>query len=361
MIRMKGLICILRLGFLVVSLAAGNVPAAVTFNFTYFNSMANPNTGFFDPVLGAARRAALEAVAADIGSKIGQTATVEVGVAPSLLTGTGFIGTANQTFLNAAAPAAGIFDGEVYRRIVLGEPDNNPGFDGGLQFNFGYNVALSGTPAAGQAYMPDVFRHELTHMLGYGSLVRANGRGRNNQTPDVYSRFDSFLRTGAGQPLIDNGGNLLLSLEAFTTAYTAGVRFDGPATRAANEGEPLLFYFSDTTHSRNPADVMYVSPAVGYVRDAWSERDIAVLRDLGYVILPGSPVPPLFLKPFTFDGSGFGFKLSTQVNQSYRIQASTNLSDWMEVTNFVATADVVTVLDSSAINASPRFYRSVTP
>ena len=92
MIRMKSLTRILRLGFLVVSLAAGNVHAAVTFNFTYFNSMANPNTGFFDPVLGAARRAALEAVAADIGSKIGQTATVEVGVAPSLLTGTGFVG-----------------------------------------------------------------------------------------------------------------------------------------------------------------------------------------------------------------------------------------------------------------------------
>ena len=31
---------------------------------------------------------------------------------------------------------------------------------------------------------------------------------------------------------------------------------------------------------------MFVSPAVGFVRDAWSARDIGVLTDLGYQIVP---------------------------------------------------------------------------
>jgi hypothetical protein len=126
----------------------------------------------------------------------------------------------------------------------------------------------------------------MTHLLGYGSLMRSNGRGRNDTQPDVYSRIDSFLEAPGGAPLIDAGGNMLLSPGDFATAYVIGVSFDGPATRGANGGSPLLFYFSDTTHSRDPADVMFVSPASGFVRDAWSARDIGILTDLGYTIVP---------------------------------------------------------------------------
>lgn len=259
---------------------------AVIFNFVYVDSISNPNTGFFDPVQGPARRAALEGVAADIGSKIGQNATVDVRLAPSELDGTGFAGLAAQVFLNAAAPAAGIFDGEVYRRIIFGTPDMTPLTDGVITFDFGYPMTLSGAPTPGVTYFPDLVRHEMTHMLGYGSLMRANGRGRNDTQPDVYSRFDTFLEAPGGATLINAAGAMLLSSTDFAQAYAIGVSFDGPHTRAANGGNPLLLYFSDTTHSRNPADVMYVSPAVGFARDAWSPRDIGVLRDLGYIIVP---------------------------------------------------------------------------
>jgi hypothetical protein len=133
-----------------VATADGN--AAVIFNISYVEGTANPGTGFFDPVLGPARRAALEAVAADIGSKIGQNATVDIRCAPSELDGTGFAGLAAQVFLNAAAPAAGVFDGEVYRRIIFGTPDMTPLTDGVMTFDFGYPMALSGTPAPGETY-----------------------------------------------------------------------------------------------------------------------------------------------------------------------------------------------------------------
>lgn len=280
-------------GLFIISIAPGVARAEVTFVFTYFDSMTNPNTGFFDPVLGPARRASLEAVAADIGSRIGQTATVRIGVAPSELDGTGFIGTASQTVLNAGPPAAGVFDGEVYRRIVLGLPYVGPAQDAGMAFDFGYpGIVLSGVPGPGEIYMPDVFRHELTHLLGFGSFIRNNGRGRNNTTPDVYNRFDTFLETSGGTPLIDSGGNLQVTTEVFDAEYAAGVFFDGPMTRAANGDAPLQLYFSDTTHSADPSDVMYVSPAVGFVRDAWTARDIGVLMDLGYTIVEPSPDGP---------------------------------------------------------------------
>src|SRR5262245_62067853 len=91
--------------------------AAVNFQFAYFDPAG---VGFNDPTLGAARRASLESTAAQIGGLIGQTATVEIRVNPSQFDGTGFIGIAVSNYPTGGPPAAGIFDGEVYRRIVLG-------------------------------------------------------------------------------------------------------------------------------------------------------------------------------------------------------------------------------------------------
>lgn len=102
------------------------VRGEVTFSFTFFDVVTGTGVGFDDPALGAARREALEKVAMEIGKRIGQTATVAIGVAPSETDGTGPIGIGSATFLDTTA---GIRDGEVYRRIVLGLPDTDPGLD----------------------------------------------------------------------------------------------------------------------------------------------------------------------------------------------------------------------------------------
>jgi hypothetical protein len=262
--------------------------AAVTFEFTYFDVVNANGRGFDDPVLGAARRAALELTASQMGSRIAQTATIEVGLAPSQIDGTGPIGIASATFLDTTA---GIRDGEIYRRIVLGLPDTTPtGLDAGVVFDFGYDVALSGTPVPFQPYFPDVARHELTHALGFGSFLRSTGLGFNGAAPDMYTRFDSMLTTdggpGAGMPIVDAAGNLLLDPAAYAAAYTAGFVFDGPATRAANGGLPLKLASMSPSHSANSSDVMFPSPAQGFVRDDWTPLDVAVLTDLGYVFVP---------------------------------------------------------------------------
>jgi hypothetical protein len=272
---------------LVLGLATSG-QGAVIFSFTYFDVVNDNGRGFDDPVLGAARRAALETTAAQMGARIGQDATIEVGLAPSQIDGMGPVGIASATF-NDTTP--GIRDGEIYRRIVLGLPDTTPmGLDAGVVFDFGVDMALAGMPAPFQPYFPDIARHELTHALGFGSFLRADGKGFSGTTPDMYTRFDSMLRTdagmGVGLPIVDSGGNLLLDAGTYTTSYTAGLVFDGPATRAANGGLPLKLFSSSPSHSATGSHVMYVSPAQGFSRDDWTPLDVAVLTDLGYLIVP---------------------------------------------------------------------------
>lgn len=280
--------------YLSVFISSRQAAAEVTFVFTFFDVTTSTGVGFDDPALGAARREALEAVGSAIGRRIGQTATVEIGVAPSESDGTGPIGVGSATFLDTTP---GIRDGEVYRRIVLGEPDVDAGFDGGIVFDFGYDVSLSGTPPAGVACFRDVARHELTHVLGYGSFIKSDGTGFNETSPDMYTRFDSMLETdsgdGDGLPVVDADGNLLLDAPTFAAAHGIGLVFDGAESRAANGGLPVKRFGSDPTHSAEMADVMFPSPAVGTMRADWSEKDIAVLRDLGYDIVDATSTAPV--------------------------------------------------------------------
>ena len=278
---------IAAVGLVLWTAQARTAEAEVTFVLTFFDVTTGTGVGFDDPVLGAARRATVEATAAAIGSRIGQTATVEIGFAPSETGGTGPIGIGSATFLDTSA---GIRDGEVYRRIVLGAPDVDPGLNGGIVFDFGYAVALSGTPAAGVAYFPDVARHELTHVLGYGSFLKADGTGFNGTAPDMYTRFDSLCRTDAGGtstglPVVDALGNLLLDAATYAAAHGTGLVFDGTETRAANGGAPHKLAAADPTHSGTASDVMFPSPAMGEARDDWSAIDVAILKDLGYIIM----------------------------------------------------------------------------
>jgi hypothetical protein len=46
---------------------------------------------------------------------------------------------------------------------------------------------------------------------------------------------------------------------------------------------------------------------------------------------------------------------------NYRVQASSNLIDWVTISNVISAVSPVTITDPQAGNFARRFYRGVTP
>ncbi len=59
--------------------------------------------------------------------------------------------------------------------------------------------------------------------------------------------------------------------------------------------------------------------------------------------------------------NGLSLSLTGPAGVQYRVDASSNLSNWTAVTNFVSTNTTVHFTDQSATNYSQRFYRAVAP
>ncbi|NBV23942.1 MAG: hypothetical protein EBS05_18740 [Proteobacteria bacterium] len=59
--------------------------------------------------------------------------------------------------------------------------------------------------------------------------------------------------------------------------------------------------------------------------------------------------------------SGFPLNIALEIGQNYRIEGSTNLVDWLLITNFTSTASSLQFLDSAATNNSRTYYRVVRP
>ena len=63
--------------------------------------------------------------------------------------------------------------------------------------------------------------------------------------------------------------------------------------------------------------------------------------------------------PMQSNGLVFSLQLSTGLNG--HIQVSTNLVDWVALTNFTGTNATINFRDTAATNYSDRFYRAVIP
>ena len=61
------------------------------------------------------------------------------------------------------------------------------------------------------------------------------------------------------------------------------------------------------------------------------------------------------------NGNGLTFNLDVSAGLSGQIQASTNLVDWITLTNFIGTGTNMMFTDESATNYNLRFYRAVIP
>jgi hypothetical protein len=55
---------------------------------------------------------------------------------------------------------------------------------------------------------------------------------------------------------------------------------------------------------------------------------------------------------------GFLVEIVTVAGQPFQIEASTNLQDWVTVTNIAGTGETIRYLDKSSTNHTLRFYRA---
>jgi hypothetical protein len=76
--------------------------------------------------------------------------------------------------------------------------------------------------------------------------------------------------------------------------------------------------------------------------------------------LPSSgPAPLEFVQPMYYSNQVMYLTLRVTPNFTYAIQASTNLHDWLTITNVTSTTPLILISDPEAINHSHRFYRGV--
>ena len=107
-------------------------------------------------------------------------------------------------------------------------------------------------------------------------------------------------------------------------------------------------------------------------RSDWVLDSAEAVNDMGQIVGNGlfkgnhhafllTPLPPPRLSSPTHQSNGqFRLTLVGETGRSYTIEASTNLANWIAVTNFVSATGTNEVTDPTAPNFSRRFYRAVT-
>ena len=236
------------------------VSAAVTTscNAGYFNLyFENGSLGTGASSVQVANQAVLCQVFSDISNfitsplnNVGNTTKVNIWVrdpanvyAPNPVP-PGLLGSASQFYtMPGGSTLSGIVDGEIYKTIIsgvdsysnIGSPlvSSNGGtttptgtfFHGMVDFNFTnptWCTTMSTTPTPAQYDLYSVALHEVTHALGFASLINYNGNSLFGLNYPYYSRYDLFLKKG-NIPLITSTGSCGLYGYNFNSALSSTV------------------------------------------------------------------------------------------------------------------------------------------
>ena len=292
-------------GCLASGLLAQPAQAALTFHFNYLN----PGQGFNDPILGTARKTALNDAANTLGAYFSNyTATLTYDVASY---------SSNDGTLASAGSGAFVVPGTFQKTIVQTKilANNNTvsaTADGDINWNFFHNWGLGDNVGSTQNDFKSTAMHELLHSFGFLSFIGRNGSGLSGKTPgtaDTWSIFDSFLTDGSGNRLISAGGVFDSTKVAALTAGThnsASVFFSGANATASNGGAGLPIYspnpweegssishLDDNSSVTNQSIMNAAAHNLGIDVRTLGTHELAILKDLGYtrVTAPTTAVP----------------------------------------------------------------------
>ena len=118
----------------------------------------------------------------------------------------------------------GIIDNVIYKAIVSGTDQfaTLPAFLLPNNYYHGYvnanplqtwNLSLTTSTINSNEYdFYSIMLHEVTHALGFASLIGPNGSSVANNTTNYYSRYDRFLYSTSGTPLLGSSTNSCVSV-----------------------------------------------------------------------------------------------------------------------------------------------------
>ena len=227
---------------LLLTLCAVPAHGTITWNFTFNDVVSNNDLGFDDPTFGATRQSTFTSVFSYLNTVLNHNGSVDVLVNTSQTDGTGALASAGPYFFTGPN---GFQNGTAFTHATTGIDPTGSVLDMQATFDFGYNWnSGTGSPTGSQVDLFSVALHEISHGLGFLSLVSSSGTSRINGTdPGVFSVYDTFLERGDGTKLFGSGGNYLGTAGDLTSN---DVFFDGPNATAANGGSPVQVYAPGT-------------------------------------------------------------------------------------------------------------------
>lgn len=277
------------------------VPASaqVTFAFNYNDAV---NTGFNDNTLGATRRGALESAAGMLASYFtGYSArTVTLDVTSITDSNSGTLASAGTSYFT---PGNSFEKGLVATLIQTG---NNQGqsVQGTVNWNFGHSWDYDDSIQGGFFDFKAVAIHELTHALGFASLITSTGASAFGD--GTYAWFDKFLTNSTGNLVtgrLVNDSFTYVGGTILSDGVGSDVFFSGPNAKAAFGGNPVPIYSPatylegsslshlNTDYFTSAAYVMEHAVAAGAATRTLSAIELGILTDLGYNVAAPIPEP----------------------------------------------------------------------
>lgn len=262
--------------------------AAITWNVTFQDVVASSGLGFDDSTEGATRQATFISALNYVSSILDATATLDFVVRQSETDGEGFLASASTYYFTGPN---GFSNGLLFQHATTGSDPVGGLEDGFATFDFGHewNSGL-GVTASNESDLFTVSLHEITHTLGFASLVKPNGTSEiSDGDPGVFSNLDSFLERGDGSPLFAAGGDFVGDVADLTSD---DLFFTGANATAANGGNPVKMYApgvfeggSSVSHVDTdtfPTAVMTHSLESGVEKRAFTAIDLGILQDIGW-------------------------------------------------------------------------------
>jgi MYXO-CTERM domain-containing protein len=281
--------------------AASSDDRAGPFNIIYEDVERATGVGFDDPDFGEARRATLWAVLDYIGQIIDVPGEADLLIRASQTDGGGALASAGPLLV----PESGFQGGFVFEHLTTGVDPSPNAVDGTVTVDFGFPWNSETDRVADDEQ--DLFTtllHEVTHSLGFLSVVASDGRSAVFNTGDrgLFSVFDSLLiRESTEMSVFLEGGEVNATSDDFVAS--GDLVFAGERTRRELGFYPRVFaprpFFEGSSIGHwsavNGPSVMLPGLSRGTERREYEPWEVQALADLGYEVF--APEPPPLLEP----------------------------------------------------------------